>query len=452
MPKVVTKKPGLSTKLKTAGPVVRKRSGPVWSGPQDAGPKGGISQSMLWSFLGCRERFRLKYIDGLRPTDSFSKTLEYGNCWHVCEEALAAKRDWLPDLKVYCNQLLRRYSMHQDDINKWFKVCRVQFPIYVAYWAKQKDVVERTPLMQEQVFHVPYTLPSGRVVHLRGKFDAVDLIGRGKNAGVYLQENKTKGAVDEQKLARQLSFDLQTMLYLVALAGYQDQTKCLTEVTIHGDVEHSGNLTIIRNGTLTESNIPIRGVRYNVIRRPLSGGRGSIKQLEATQGAKCGKCNGVGKITKVPSVPGWADTVVCPKCNGDKRVGAKPAETAESYYGRLSGIIQSDVDNGEGSYWFMRHRIEISQSDIEAFKSQCLNPLLETVCDWYEWIEHNPDPFVEIGKTLTGNEMSNRFHWRHAFGGWNVLDEGGSHELDEFLKSGSELGLTRTDELFTELQ
>ena len=68
-------------------------------------------------------------------------------------------------------------------------------------------------MLQEQVCDVPYNLPSGRVVRLRGKFDSVDLI----DGGIYLQENKTKGDIDKIQVERQLSFDLQTLMYSVAL-------------------------------------------------------------------------------------------------------------------------------------------------------------------------------------------------------------------------------------------
>lgn len=385
MPKQVEKKAGLAAKLQGVKP--KKTSNePLWKGPENEGPLGGITQSMLNKFLGCRERFRITYIEGLQPAEGFDKHLEYGQMWHACEEALSAGRPWEADLKVYCQELCKKYRLQQEEVEKWYNVCKLQFPLYVEYWKKHPDNLKRTPLMQEQVFHVPYKLPSGRTVYLRGKFDAVDLIGAGRNAGVYLQENKTKGDINSQKLQRQLTFDLQTMIYLVALG--------------------------LMPNVYTEKLPSIKGVRYNVIRRPLSGGRGSIVRHKAR--------------------------------------GATPEETYESYYSRLSGIIKEDCESDDterNQYWFSRWKVEVSQSDIEAFKSQCLNPLLEQLCDWYSWIAvgvgPNPkDPF---------QSHSSGIHWRHPFGCYNVLDEGGSHELDEYLLTGSETGLTRTTTLFKEL-
>jgi len=186
---------------------------PLWQGPCAEGPLGGITQSMLVRFLSCRERFRLKYICGLEPHDKWNHRLGYGNMWHVCEEAHAANEAHEPKLCYHTEDQLKRYPMQREEITKWFRVCQVQFPEYVKYWSEHPDVQNRTPLMQEQVFDVPYTLPSGRVVRLRGKFDSVDLI----DGGVYLQENKSRGDIDKLQVERQLKFDLQTLMYSVAL-------------------------------------------------------------------------------------------------------------------------------------------------------------------------------------------------------------------------------------------
>lgn len=207
------------------------KRGPVWAGPEAPGPNGGITQSLLARFLTCRERFRLLVVEGLKPADTFSHRLEYGSMWHVCEEALAGSpskfadgmiivhHDWVGPLTAYCQQLCKRYPLQQEQIDHWYNVCKITFPLYVEHWSQHPDVTARTPLLQEQVFDVPYQLPSGRTVRLRGKWDSVDLIGKGKNASVYLCENKTKGNIDEPALKRQLAsgFDLQTGLYNVAL-------------------------------------------------------------------------------------------------------------------------------------------------------------------------------------------------------------------------------------------
>ena len=202
----------------------KQRQGPLWLGPMDASSMGGITQSMLNNFLCCRERFRLKYIEGLKTVEKFSASIDFGNFWHLCEECHSAGDPWADTvvmLKAYAQEFCSKHPLQQDEINKWYNVCKTLFPIYVNYWSKDKEQQTKTPIFQEQVFHVPYELPSGRVVYLRGKFDAVDIIGKGKSSQVFLQENKTKSEIDEEKIRRTLRFDLQVMLYLVALTEMQ---------------------------------------------------------------------------------------------------------------------------------------------------------------------------------------------------------------------------------------
>ncbi len=359
----------LSSNLKKAGVKMSKtkeKSGPVWKGPEES----GITFSLLSRFLCCRERFRLLVVEGLRPVDTFNHRIEYGNCWHICEEALAGDGDWVTALLIYSRQLCNRYRTQQEQIENWYGICKVAFPLYVEYWSKHPDVTSRTPLLQEQVFDVPYKLPSGRTVKLRGKWDSVDLIGKGKGAGIYLQENKTKSDINEGQLKRQLTFDLQTMMYLVALSDYQ----------------------WLVGADMKVKQPDILGVRYNVVRRP-----------RHYRGKK---------------------------------------ETQQEFLDRLRGIIEASPEE-----FFMRWKVEISPDDVTKFRRQCLNPILEQLCFWWDcqlnWIQGRP-------ATVSADTYP-AVHWRHPFGVWNVLDEGGASDLDEYLSSGSELGLQRTTNLFPEL-
>jgi ribosomal protein L37AE/L43A len=384
---------------------------PLWKGPCGEGPLGGITQSMLVRFLSCRERFRLKYVFGLEPHDRWNHRLGYGNMWHLCEEAFASDNDdgtgASVKLLLHTNNQISKYPLQRDEITKWYNVCRVQFPEYVKYWAEHPDVKNRTPLMQEQVFDVPYTLPSGRVVRLRGKFDSVDVI----DGGLYLQENKTKGDIDKQQIERQLKFDLQTMMYLVAL----------------DECQRLDRFELVPNSR-------IKGVRYNVVRRPLSGGKGNIVQHEATRGSKCPKCKGTGTVKEKMTEALYQ----CPKCNGSCRIGAKPAEEAEHYFERL----RRDYIAKEPEYWFFRVRSEVSRYEVSLFRHICLDPLLEQLCWWYDEVTGNDERFKYIPP----------MNYRTPFGVWSALEEGGATEYDSYLETGSEAGLRRIDTLFPELQ
>jgi len=127
--------------------------------------------------------------------------------------------NWQEGLKAYCQELCRKYQTQQTQIQHWYDVCRTQFPIYIEYWSEHPDVKSRVPLLQEETFRVPYELPSGREVILRGKWDSVDRVGK----DIYLMENKSKGDIDEELLQRQLTCDLQTMLYITALTRYSEK-------------------------------------------------------------------------------------------------------------------------------------------------------------------------------------------------------------------------------------
>lgn len=419
-----------------AAPRRHDNDNPLWQGPCGAGWNGGVTQSMLVRFLSCRERFRLKYVLGLEPHPKWNKTTGYGEMWHVCEEEFAKQfgapsqetgwratqestavyKPWNQTLRRYTESQLDKFPLQREEITKWANVCQVQFPEYVKFWSEHPDVKNRTPLAQEKVFDTSYELPSGRVVRLRGKWDSVDAIFDEVTSpieGLYIQENKTRGDIDRAQVERQLQFDLQTMFYFIALA--------------YSDEEVSGEFA---TGPACGPPPPM-GVRYNVVRRPLSSGKGSITPKKATKGTKCSRC----KMDPEKQLG-------CPKCHGAGRTGAKPAESDEAFYERL----RRDYIAKEPDYWFFRVRAEISERDVRVFRETCLDPLLEHLCWWYEEITNN------WSETTAHLASYPSLHYRTPFGVYSALEEQGSTEYDAFLETRSEAGLQRVEELFTELK
>jgi len=436
----------LSDKLKNTRPRPRPRAEPLWAGPCGEGPQGGVTQSMLSRFLVCRERFRLKVVEGLTSDSGFDHRMEFGNMWHLCEERHAeglSMAKVIEQLQAYARNLCRQHPTQQEQVDHWYNICKRQFPLYVDYWAKHPDIESRTPLLQEQVFDVPYRLPSGRTVRLRGKWDSVDLVGKGANAGIWLMENKTKGQINEGQMRRQLTFDLQTMMYLIALESCDVPIRDLNK-PFHGYDPKTTKLSQDQLNGLFKK-LPIIGVRYNVIRRPLSGGKGSIIRHKATAGSKCGPCKGTG----------YKDAVKCLKCRGAGRVGAKPEESKADFYDRVVQYIRDEPET-----YFMRWNVVVTPGDIAKFRREFLDPILEQLCDWWEWVIHcyaeldesKRDPF----RPRTFRTSDGRFiptpHWRHPFGVRNIMDEGGYTDVDEYLASGSEIGLRRAETLFGELE
>lgn len=349
-----------------------KKSEPVWKGPESKSPNGGVTQSLLGKFLVCRERFRIYTIEGLKGEDRFNHRLEFGNLWHEAEDAYASGDDWKEVVKEKAKELLEKYPFQQEQVSKWYQAVLYQFPVYIDYWkSNNKGKKKIVPITQEEEFQVPYELPSGRVVYLRGKWDSIEKVG----SKIWLRENKTKGDIDESKITRQLNFDLQTMFYLVALYFYLSESK-------------RKNLT---------------GVIYNVIRRPFSGGKGSIRQKKPT------KANPKG-------------------------------ESEPEFFNRLI----NDYIAKEPEEWFTRWTVEITLGDMERFRREFLDPILECLCDWYFTNTQEVDRF---NATIEYNGG----HYRMPYGVYNAINEGGESDVDNYLMTGNKVGLQKVDDLFPEL-
>lgn len=348
---------------------------PLWGGPYVE----GVSQSLLGRFLACRERFRLLVIEGLKEKEDFSHQIEYGQLWHCCEEYYARHEDWKNPLRKHGIELCEKWPDNRAEINKWYEICKVQFPIYVAHWSKHPDRTKSKALFQEEVFKVPYELPSGRIVKLRGKFDSIDLIGD----SVYLHENKSKGNFNKERVMGEIGFNLQVLLYLIAMEEFLKEHK-------------------IKN--------KIAGVRYNIVRRPLSDWRGKFNITQRK-----------GRKTKV---------------------GIVGAESQDQFYQRLGQLIKDNPD-----HFFFRIKAEISKQDIERFKLECLNPILEQLCDWWDWVTSNPDPFVQD----RARHANNHAHFRFPFGVYNPIAEGRQGDYWDYLRTGNSSKLEKVSSLFGEL-
>lgn len=370
----------------------KRKRGPLWAGPDGEGPNGGVTFGLLSRWLTCRERCRIQTIEGLRAPEQFVAPIEFGNLWHACEEALATGQceicngsgmpggssygpcpgcDWRAALKRCTQSLMTRFPSQQQQVAEWSDKCSALFPLYLTYWERHPDNDDREQLFAEETFDVRHRLPSGRLVRLRGKRDSVDLVKAGRNAGVWVQENKSKSGIDQGKIDRQLRFDLQTMIYFTSLVAEMS--------------ESSGG----------SGGASLRGVRYNVVQR-------SSHKIVA---------NMIKKVT-------------------------------------------DDVRDGRGAEWFARWNVEIGPEDVSRFRRTCLDPLLENVADDWEWWSAC---HAVRGDVWNGERRKREFphhvprHYVHPFGVRNVLDEGGSTDLDECVTSGREVGLKKVDVLFPEL-
>jgi hypothetical protein len=164
----------------------------------------GISQSMLAKFVTCRERFRVYAVEGLSPTDR-KEAMEFGTIFHKALEYAAQK--------MTTSQIISALLRWGKKSNLDVELCRIAaivIPHYTKFWKKDRYKY----VSQEEVFEVPHRIRlNGKMVKLRGRWDEVyELKGN-----LWLQENKTKSRIDEDKLLTTLPWDLQTMLYCYTL-------------------------------------------------------------------------------------------------------------------------------------------------------------------------------------------------------------------------------------------
>lgn len=360
-----------------------RRKEPLWKGPYE----DGLSQSLICRFLCCRERFRIRTVEGLEPNLGFHLPIHYGNMWHVCEEHHVMGQDWRGPLLAYAKELAKEFRNQQELVLKWYNICYRQFEVYIKVYSNPTTAIHKRKgykhLSSEQVFEIKCPITHSRIVKLRGKFDSIFV----DKDGVWLLENKTKSEIDEAKIVRQLKFDLQTMLYITAI-------KYLQSI---GAPPFDG----VNKKYKTS---PIAGVLYNVVKRPLSGGKGTIRQHKPS------KKNPTG-------------------------------ESEEVFYNRLKGEIQNNTNE-----FFGRWNVRVSESDITTFQKSLLMPIVTSIADWWDALQSNLfDPWKSAA-------AQNGLHWRTPYGLYNVLLEGGYTDLDDFIDSGSLVGLRHSPCMFPELK
>jgi PD-(D/E)XK nuclease superfamily protein len=387
-------------------------------------------------------------VEGLVEDEGFEPAMEYGSMFHEAEEAHRKGRPWDVFLKKYRNKLLARYPDSEKDIHKWASICMEQFPLYIKFWETHDDEINRKPLLAEAAFKVPYLLPSGRMVTLRGKFDAVTLLpvpnknrelakDQKPQLGIFLQENKTKGKIDEEGILGTVSQNLQTMLYQIAL-------RTIAEKEQFGAIDE----VMGRDRTFVDAMLrtPIAGTLYNVIRRPLSD-HYAIKQKQ-------------GRLDK--------------KTN--QRIGA---ESASQFYERVAQEIRNSFDDPASPQYFMRWRVLLDDADIQRFKTRVFDPILEQLCDWWEWIQVDPfDPWrprtfgemipalkgkkasfdinasnanVRVADDLANTVFNRNPHFQTPWGVYNSMFGGFRGDFFNLLTADRQYGLTTIDNLFPEL-
>jgi len=362
----------------------RDHKEPLWRGPRI----DGISFSLLHDFLVCRERFRLKVIEGKVEPLGFNHAIEYGSMFHECEEARFKGENWKVALKKYVTKLMSKYQSDSNlkAIEKWTAILKGQYPEYVKHYEGSNHV--KKYLLQEQTFSIPYTLPSGRYVVLRGMIDG---IVRTQDGQIAIQENKTKGKIDRDAVGATIFFNLQAMLYYVA------SREIITQNCLYRSQDKRYN-SDHKNPWQAWPTKKTSAILYNVIRRPLSD-HFAIRQ--------------------------------------------RKTENTKQFYSRVTADIQENPD-----HYFMRWLIPIHNFQLEAFKRKIFHPILESLCDWWEHIEIDPfNPWRQD----TGHPVS-PLHYQMPWGVYNSLSGGFRGDYYDYYTTGSDRSLTTISTLFPELE
>jgi hypothetical protein len=191
----------------------------------------GMTQSMLGSFLTCRQRARYE-LDGWEPV-FMAKSANRGNLIHKALELWYREKPLIlaeEFAKIVGNKwkatLIKKGPIDAEAVEETLTHFEALFPEYVRYHAKSDAKIKWTSL--EQVFDAKWN-----GYRLRGKMDG--LFQFIKTDGDWLFETKSKAYIEEDAIMDTLAFDFQNLFYL----------------------------TVSK-----ELGRPLKGVLYNIIRSP----------------------------------------------------------------------------------------------------------------------------------------------------------------------------------------
>lgn len=307
---------------------------------------------------------------GLKSTDR-KEAMEYGTIFHKLIEEGARMGNKYTHLKLV--QIMNSYMKRNYPSEQSILLCKIGLEQYRRYKEWEQGKPKYKYIDQEPVFGPPkcfITLPATKFnpcpeisinipktdIFMRGRIDEVIQMSDGS---IWIQENKTKSRIDISVLQDTIPENIQVMFYAVAAS------------ILYGK--------------------PIKGVIYNVIRKP-----------------------------------------------GQRQ---RQKESDEDFVARIGKEI---ADNP--SYYFYRLAYSFPPGAIEKWKREELIPLLYQVYIWWRSIEKNPTKPWEDEK---GN--INPFHGRKSFGIYDPMSNG-KGEFFDLIVHGRKSNLIVDFEMFPELQ
>lgn len=208
--------------------------------------KDGVTQSLIQCFLQDRYQCKLQYYEGLTPKGE-PLHFKYGKIVHsILQQAYIQPKP--PTLNELADYLVNYEELILDTTNESLEQTQEQDilgsiaqTILNIYFLHYKDDFKNYTIKTEKSFKVPFFN-----THLRGQ---IDWIYETPSNSIWIVDHKCLSVMtDETTMLAALPFDIQCNLYAYAAQLFLDR--------------------------------PIKGIIYNIIRRPRDAGKVKIEKLD----------------------------------------------------------------------------------------------------------------------------------------------------------------------------
>ena len=226
------------TKKATRKKVVKKKrvSGSLEFGTGYDFEKDGVTQSILSSFLACRQRAQF-ILDGWQKPRN-KAALIFGSFFHwlieehivsITNEGVGLANSFGALESEWRNKMVTEGEVDRDALELYIAMAHALFEEYCNFWQKKDESYEWIGVESQ------FEKCTDRYQHtfkMRGMRDGI-FRRKGK---LWILETKTAGRIDEETLNQTLNFDFQSLFYVTA--------------------------------SELEFREPVAGILYNVVRKP----------------------------------------------------------------------------------------------------------------------------------------------------------------------------------------
>lgn len=335
-----------------------------------------LSASSIASFKACPQRYRLAYVEGIRPAED-TESLRMGTNWHALHEVYAdliqrnatATHRTSPYTKEECEggaltgvieHLNERYANMPNgfDKTKWELERQILLTCFIGYlWRWQNDPIEF--LASEVPFNLPLHMPrSGMPISMDevqrvGKIDHIIIKWDGAICALERKSTSRTIAPDSDYWERSAK-DTQVSMYALAFKDMVER-------------DSAGDVKLLDAGGATwhiEEDTRFGNTLYDVWHKP------TIKpcmltQKETREFIDSGKYNGqeFKVMVSVACDKVFVNAVEAEIEQGKKAIAIR--ETVEMYAARLLADIQERPD-----FYFQRKEIVRTDAELKEFRKE----------------------------------------------------------------------------------